>query len=285
MSSHSRVAAAIALLTVVAARSSAQENEVQVVTSGGHRYVVSNGIPDHVPGQFPNRNNPNRIAEQDHRYRMPLAPVVAERATPNRGQFGVAIDGIPFDPGTGETWRGDVRWRYEALGGGVDLGIDSHHAHVQPTGLYHYHGLPTALVRRTGADHQMGLLGWAADGFEIYGPACLADPEDPESRTARVRSGWVLRKGQRPGGSEGPGGRYDGTFTQDWTWSEDAGDLDECNGHSGATPTHLEGAYHYHVLAEFPFVPRYWRGTPDESFTSLAPHAGGGGHRHPPRRE
>ena len=81
-----------------------------------YRYITSNGIPDHTTGQFPNRGNPNTISAQDYHFKVPLNP------TPSQGQsrgydFGVAVNGVPFDPGTAELWNGDMRWHYEALSG------------------------------------------------------------------------------------------------------------------------------------------------------------------------
>ena len=61
-------------------------------------------------------------------------------------------------------------WQYEALGAAVPLGLDTNFAHVQPDGNYHYHGLPTGLMRSMG--HRTGqhspLIGWAADGFPVH---------------------------------------------------------------------------------------------------------------------
>ncbi|MEZ6079728.1 MAG: YHYH protein [Pirellulaceae bacterium] len=46
----------------------------------------------------------------------------------------------------------------------IDLGIDVSHAHVQPTGKYHYHGLPTGLLDSVKLDpsKHSPLIGWAA---------------------------------------------------------------------------------------------------------------------------
>jgi hypothetical protein len=58
---------------------------------------------------------------------------------------------------------------------------------------------------------------------------------------------------------------------QDYEWAHGNGDLDERNGHIGATPEYPNGIYHYVLTSEFPFVPRIWRGTPDASFTHPSP--------------
>jgi len=41
-----------------------------------------------------------------------------------------------------------------------------------------------------------------------------------------------------------------------------AGDLDECNGHTGATTEHSDGIYHYHVTAVDPYISGCYKGTP-----------------------
>ena len=48
--------------------------------------------------------------------------------------------------------------QYEALSGAVPLGIDANNAHVQPTGAYHYHGVPTGLLRDLGASPRAGVM-------------------------------------------------------------------------------------------------------------------------------
>ena len=42
------------------------------------------------------------------------------------------------------------------------------------------------------------------------------------------------------------------------------GDLDETNGRFGATPEFPNGTYHYVLTDAFPFIPRAWRGTPEQ---------------------
>lgn len=272
-------------------------NQVSITVEGDKRVIRSNGIPDHATGNFPNRRNPNRISPQAHEFRMPAVPRVTGRSTPlEHGNFGVALNGVPFDPFTAEFWNRDRRsgWRYEAMGGKVDLGLDGNNAHVQPTGAYHYHGVPTGLVRRWSPDSHSGLIGYAADGFPIYvlygfADGRLGNPVVP------MRSGWRLRQGQRPGG---PGGRYDGTFVEDFEFVAGASDLDANNGRVAQTPEFPDGTYAYFLTDAFPFIPRGFSGTPDPSFRHGPPGGGqglrgqgdgmrpppppGGGQRRPP---
>src|SRR6266550_1269571 len=45
-------------------------NRVSITVTGGERVIQANGLPDHAPGQFPNRGNPNSISEQTYNFRV-----------------------------------------------------------------------------------------------------------------------------------------------------------------------------------------------------------------------
>lgn len=258
-------------------------SQVSVVTNGAFRIITANGLPDHAPGQFPNRGNPNAISAQSYSFRLTLNPQTNATLQSSQGAwFGVALNGVPFEPGTAEFWNGQREWNYEAQGGFIDLGLDANNAHVQPNGAYHYHGLPTGLMQKTGdGGKQMLLLGYAADGFPIYTSFGHSNATNAVSSLMKLRSSWQLRKGTRPGG---PGGTYDGRFTADYEFVAGNGDLDECNGRYGVTPEYPRGIYHYCVTEEFPQIARSWRGTPDPSFFKRGAGPRGPGERRPPPR-
>src|SRR5262245_5085445 len=198
-----------------------RENKVSVTIVDEHRVIQSNGWPDHAPGAFPRRGNPNTAAPQNYTFRVPLKPQAAASPEQRSGGwiFAVAVNGVPFEPGTAENWNNDPRsgWRYEAFTGFLDLGLDEHHAHVQPNGAYHYHATPTGLVARLGGDgKKMLLIGWAADGFPLYTATGYSDPMDAKSTSRKMKSSYKLKRGARPQSAGGPGGNYDGRFTQDW---------------------------------------------------------------------
>lgn len=279
-------------LTQVTARPAAaraatagSENRVAVTIEGSSRVITSNGWPDHAPGAFPRPGNPNTAAPQSYTFRVPLKPTAASAPTESGGWFfAVAVNGVPFEPGTAETWNNDPRsgWRYDAKSGFLDLGLDEHNAHVQPNGAYHYHGLPTGLVARLGGEgKKMLLIGWAADGFPLYTAYGHSEAKNAESPLRQMKPSYRLKRGARPAGSGGPVGNYDGRFVQDFEYVAGSGDLDECNGRFGVTPEFPDGTYHYYVTDEFPFIGRLWRGTPDESFRKQGGPPGGGPGRRP----
>ncbi|NNJ28014.1 hypothetical protein LzC2_41250 [Planctomycetes bacterium LzC2] len=158
----------------------------------------------------------------------------------------------------------------------MPLGLDENHAHVQPTGAYHYHGLPTGLLKNLGwkAGAHSPLIGWAADGFPIYAKTGYADADDASSDVKELKSSYRLKEGRRPGGEGQPKGKYDGTFTQDYEYVAGSGDLDECNGRQCVTPEFPEGTYAYFLTDDWPVVPRQFRGTPSEDFFRGPPRGG-----------
>ncbi|MCB1734902.1 MAG: YHYH protein [Gammaproteobacteria bacterium] len=250
---------------------------VRIDQAAGYRYIESDGLPDHATGRFPNRNNPNRIQRIEHTYRVPLEPTQNAREQDiGHAAFGVAINGVPYDPATAEFWQRDRRWNYEAIGGPYNLGLDSSNAHVQPNGAYHYHGIPKGLIDADGARRNPMLIGWAADGFPIYAPWGYRVAADETSGLVALRSSYRLKEGQRAGG---PGGRYNGQFASDFEYRPGHGDLDKCNGRSGKTPEFPEGTYYYVLTGDFPFIPRCWVGVADASFRK---GPGNGGNRSSP---
>jgi hypothetical protein len=273
---------------VPATESSPGASVVSFTIADGKRVVVANGLPDHKTGRFPNRDNPNAITAQNYRYSMSLNPKPAVKPTPLiRQPFGIALNGVLFDPGTAETWQNDRAsgWHYEAKGGGFSLGLDANNAHVQPNGAYHYHGMPNALLQSlSGGKPKMVQVGWAADGFPIYAKWGYEQVKDTKSPIEVIKSSYRLKAGSRPGTNGQPGGKSDGVFVEDYEYVAGSGDLDECGGRFGITPEFPNGTYHYILTEDFPFIPRLFRGTPDASFKKRGQGPGAGPNSGPDRR-
>jgi len=257
------------------------ESAVRIEIRDGYRIVTANGIPDHETGQFPNRGNPNVVTEQAYSFRIPLDPspprdpvLTANHIHRDNGYlFGVSLNGVPFEPATGMNWTPEgIRrggrpgdWVYEAIGGSVDFGIDQANAHVQRTGAYHYHGIPTPMI----SDAQPTLVGYAADGYPIYGQLGYQDPKDAKSPLVALKSSWQLKTIDRPGPPKGPGGIPDGRFTSDFEFKPGSGDLDRLNGRFAVTPEYPKGVYHYVLTETFPQIARGFAAPPDASFRRM----------------
>ena len=218
---------------------------------GENRCFESNGIPDHKVGEFPTRGNPHSISSQEIEVCVPKKPVKNRAPQKIRGIIGIALNGVLFRPNTAGFWdpsarrqhsrHGDQNWSVDIFGLRGKLGLDFNNAHVGRGGMYHYHGIPTGLIRKS----KTSLVGYAGDGFEIH---YLGD---------QVSSGWKLKSGFR---KEGPEGTFNGMFNEDYYFAGDQNTLDECNGGN------LNGRYVYFITKAYPFVPRCLYGEVSKDF-------------------
>jgi hypothetical protein len=236
----------------------AYADNTTITTDNNQRCISADGLPNHSTGQFPNSGNPHTIATQNIHYCFPLKPSKGSRPKKQNGSIGVALNGITIRPGTADYWdassrRGHSRdrssgWNLEGLGSREALGMDNNNAHVDNTGLYHYHGIPEVLVHDPAHAPVDGkhnsLIGYAADGFEIH-------HLDAET------SSYPLKIGKRP---SGPGGKYDGVYNEDWEYVAESGSLDQCNGGQ------LNGKFVYFATDDYPFFPRCLWGQASDDF-------------------
>jgi YHYH protein len=249
-------------------------SESQWSCTGTTRELVANGIPDHEVGTFPNPGNPNVISEQTVSASYTLEPVASSAATQlggPRGVTGYVLNGIKIDAGTAGSCddSGTVcsligntgNWSIEALGQtAFDFGTDANNAHVQPDGVYHYHGMPEGFVEKRGGNSStMTLIGWAADGFPIYARYGYSIADDASSEIKLMTGSYQFVtevSDSRPSTDTYPLG----TFAQDYEYVEGSGDLDECNGRTGVTPEFPDGIYHYYATDSYPFFQRCVKG-------------------------
>lgn len=237
---------------------------LQIEVADGNCTFTSNAIPNHDFNDI--RNFPNVVAEQNVQYTITANPVAGTASTPLLITMDDAIllNGVKIDAlaaacfGVGDERTGcsdpEQPWRFDTMFAANGFRHDSHNAHTQPDGAYHYHGSPNALFQSDQAI-ESPVVGFAADGFPIYG-SYFNDGET----IRKARSGFRLKTDPRPDGAGNPGGVPDGTFRDDYEYVEGLGDLDECNGMT------VNGTYGYYLIDEFPYVLSCFRGTPDASF-------------------
>lgn len=242
--------------------------------------LTSNSIPNHDFNDGSTAFATN-VAEVSRQYSIPLNPSTASSTTAlSMSQANVILlNGAPVDVlpaacyGVGSEPLGQEKigctslsyaWRYDPVYSGNNFGTDSHNAHSQPQGLYHYHADPKALYSSSEPLVKSPVIGFAADGFPLYGPYI-----DDNGTVRKVTSSYKLRSGTRSlsdlndstleeGAS--PGGSYDGTFRDDYEYVAGEGDLDECNGMT------VDGQYGYYVTDSYPYLVNCFKGTPDSSF-------------------
>ena len=237
---------------------------VEITASAESCGLISNSIPNHDfndgSASFPNNTN-----EVDQDLVILRNAQIAETITElDQGSLDVILlNGAPVDMLSAGCWDGsknvavgcnaDSDWLIDPLGSDGFLSADTHNGHTQPNGLYHYHGEPRALYDDNPGPEGSPVIGFAADGFPVYGPYFL---DSDSGQIRKARSGYTLKEGTRP---SGPGGIYDGFYNEDWEYT-DAGDLDRCNGMT------IDGQYGYFLTDNYPWIIKCFVGSPHFSF-------------------
>ncbi|MBO6539947.1 MAG: YHYH protein [Rhizobiaceae bacterium] len=145
-------------------------SRISVSLQGNERVVSSNNLPNHPTGNFPiARNddayqydrNPNRISEQNILLRLPANPQLAANAScVPMGMIGFALSGVAIYNAVDASGRDAPAHEIQDKCGG----------HPQRSGQYHYHDLSPCLTdTRSGIAGHSNLVGYALDGFGIYG--------------------------------------------------------------------------------------------------------------------
>lgn len=253
-----------------------------IMTAGEDNCMLqSNGIPNHnfndTSAHFASEVSTQSLVFQISRNpQMAAQPTALSQRILNAVLLnGVVVDLLsagcydPSSPQASDGSRGDDEgiapigcqgthpWLADPLGVYHRFGADEHNAHVQPGGLYHYHGNPNAMFDDNPGPQGSPVIGFAADGFPIYGSYFYDETTDT---VREARSGYTLKAVREPvNGYATPPGDPDGKFLADWEFT-DAGDLDECNGMT------VNGQYGYYVINEFPWILNCYKGTPHSSF-------------------
>ena len=246
---------------------------VSISVSNGKCIFTSNSIPNHNfnDGDSAFVNQTQGVTET---FEITTSPSVANNITSLTLQRDNAImlNGVKLDllaagcygVSDGKTGCDDSytnkAWRYDPMSPINDFGTDTHNAHTQPDGAYHYHGNPNALFDQVNPATESPVIGFAADGYPIYGSYILED-----EIVRKVTSSYILKSGNRKkkgdeSSGDFPAGSYNGEFIDDYKYVEGQGDLDQCNG-----MTH-NGVYGYYVTDSYPWVLNCFKGTPDSSF-------------------
>lgn len=300
----------------------------EVYSSSNYVYVRSTGLASYVMGAWYANAAHTIFLQQyptNHRvlFRIPRTNSISiptKKILSGGGAVGIFVDGVAmynnwdanFWNGTADVSQGGTNgfWNRDAY---VNEGVsfDAGYAHQPPDGQYHYHADPLGLRFELG-DHvdfnpvtkiysedtntpakHSPILGWAADGFPIYGPYGYSISNDASSGIRRMVSGYVLRNGQygtdnysttgtlrkyipqwaaRLYGvptnilsgptvsSSYPFGRYmeDNDYLGDHGYVQGVDfDLDEYNGRYCVTPEFPGGTYAYFVAINSNGVPVY----------------------------
>jgi hypothetical protein len=253
-------------------------------------WIESEGMTNDM-GQF---TNPGSVLPQGYGFKFPRNPVAGSgnEAAPESNTIGVLTNGIPiYGLGDGKSYHagigstspmGDGLWVGEAYYTEGETLDTAFAAHPQQSGAYHTHATPFRLYDDPGSVHSP-LVGYANDGFPVYGPFGYSTAMNSGSGITRMVSGYELRNitdrtllpdgsnSTPPGPAVTTGGSWDiGTFIQDYEYvGGGSSTLDEHNGRLCVTPEYPGGTYAYFVTVDAagtPIFPYYvgttYYGTP-----------------------
>ena len=144
---------------------------VSISVEGAQRVVRANGLPKHRTGQFPvDRNdpayafdrNPNSIRAHNVLLRLPVDPQpAAQPSCAPMGMIGFTLTGAAIFNAVDARGRDAAVWEI----------LDACSGHPERTGEYHYHDFSPCLSDESGkAGRHSDLVGYALDGFGVYGP-------------------------------------------------------------------------------------------------------------------
>jgi hypothetical protein len=194
---------------------------------------------------------PNGLQAKTYTWSIPRYPALAPQTTaiPLLGTVGFAVNGVPFfgpneaafpDP-YGDPVYNDIM--DECLG------------HSAPQGTYHYHAMLVRCLSSGGLDVDpptnipSPVIGYAFDGFPIYGPYGCSDAQC--SQVVEYVSSWETI-------GDPTTYAWDANECTKASCAEASGvNLDQCNGHVGPN-----GTYHYHATSTFPYILGCYKGSP-----------------------
>jgi hypothetical protein len=199
-----------------------------IMYSANYVYVYASGLASHIMGPWyldaaKTVLFPNLPKNQKATMRFPRVPQAATTYTSTPGGAmglyvnGVAVfnmlDGYSYTNGADRQGMiGTGIWERDAYFGEIYT-FDPANAHQPGSGQYHMHINPIGLrfqlgdnatynsstdtySENTNSLQHSPIVGWAFDGFPIYGPYGYANPTNPASGVRRLVSGYVHRDGQ-----------------------------------------------------------------------------------------
>jgi hypothetical protein len=240
--------------------------------------VSSNSIPPYTFVQ----TTPNALVVNQLTYHFPRTPAVAASTTsvPLLNSIAVAVNGLPIF-GPNEAALPDPYG--DPVANAILDECMGHTAYV-----YHYHALVVKCLTQAGlvaepwllddppTDQPSPIIGYAFDGFPIYGPYGCVDAAC--SQVVEFLSSWdntgyesvdCSSTAQCSANFTCALAMIDGTarnacVPKTYAWTNNAYHaksgsqyLDQCNGHYGP-----DGGYHYHATSTFPYILGCYSGTP-----------------------
>lgn len=146
-------------------------NGVTVTCDNDHAYITSDTYPDHDLMTGITGTNEQVPVPAEYGAPVILSPTLSGTPLTRDAALGVAVNGVPiYDyTGGGEMSQSDLthhQARHDTLQTGQ---LDVCGGHAGRGDDYHYHVAPTCMIDQMANAGDDAILGWAFDGFPIYG--------------------------------------------------------------------------------------------------------------------
>lgn len=235
-------------------------NVQQVQYSTANVYVSCTCIPAYNIGPWP--GNPNVASNQNFVFKITRTPQ-QNMGTPTQvglGHIGVWSNGVSiYNVSDGQSYNMQGIWNRNAYfweGSGFDNCL----GHPQMAGEYHHHVSPTCLYDETDSTVHSPIIGYAFDGFPVYGAYSFTNTNGT-GPIKRMRTSYVVSTATTRANGPNVNATYPaGCYIEDYIYSAGSGDLDARNGRFCITPEYPAGTYAYFVTLnaaldpEFPYT-------------------------------
>ena len=147
--------------------------DVTVTCTDSHAIVTSDTYPDHEMMTGITGTNEQVPVPAEYGAPILLAPTLASTPLTRDAALGVAVNGVPiYDyTGGGEMSQADLA-HHQAQHDTIQTGqLDACGGHAGRGDDYHYHAAPTCMIEQMANAGDAAIIGWAFDGFPIYGDA------------------------------------------------------------------------------------------------------------------
>lgn len=246
-------------------------NVQRVQYSTGNVYITCTGIPSYGIGPWP--NNPNAATNQNFVFKITRTPQPNPGTATNTplGHTGIWSNGVSlYNAKDAMSYNNQGVWNQNAI---VVEGpsFDSCLGHPSGNGEYHHHLNPRCLYNDRDSTQHSPIIGFAFDGYPIYGAYGYANANGTgaiKSMRTSYQARNISSRTTLPDGSTassaGPAvssAKPTGYYVEDFEYVAGRGDLDAHNGRFCVTPEYPQGTYAYFVTINrlyegaYPYTP------------------------------
>ncbi|CTQ48540.1 YHYH protein [Jannaschia donghaensis] len=150
------------------------DDDVSVTCEDGQALIASDTYPDHpMMTGILGTNEQVPVPAEDYVSPIPLQPVLGSEPHTRDAALGVAVNGVPIYDYTagGEMTLADLAEHQTAQDTVLTRQLDICGGHAGRGDDYHYHATPTCMIEQMPNAGPGAILGWAFDGYPIYGDA------------------------------------------------------------------------------------------------------------------